>query len=54
MVVKNEFVAIHHILVLVSSFRPRSLLILWLICTGTHIAIRVGASISSSASPTGT
>ena len=54
MVVEHEFVAVHHILVLVPSFRPRSPIIQRLICTGTHIAIRVGAYVPTSASPTGT
>ena len=61
MVIKSEFITIRHILVRVhsfrlrvTSFRPRDLLILWLISAGSHIALCIGAVISSSASATRT
>ena len=61
MVIEREFITICHVLVRVSSFRlcvtsfrPRDLLILWLISAGAHIALCIGAVSSSSASATRT
>ena len=61
MVIKSEFITIRHILVRVpflrlrvTSFRPRDLLILWLISAGTHIPLSLRAVSSSSASATRT
>ena len=54
MVVDHEFVASLHLIVILPSFRPRCPFIQRFVCTSAHISIRVGASVPTTASPTGT
>jgi hypothetical protein len=61
MVIESEFITICHIFVriiafrlCITSFRPRGLLVLWLISASPHITLRLRAVSASSASATRT
>ena len=61
MVIESDFITICHVFVRViafrlffTSFRPRGLLVLWLISAGTHITLSLRAVSASSASATRT